>query len=61
MKVKTQLRLRNLFISLMVICITPLCERGRMLNGASSENTLAGKELICAIDLCDDMYGSHGL
>lgn len=61
MKVKTQLRLRNLFISLMVICITPLCERGRMLNGASSENTLAGKELICAIDLCDDMYGAHGL
>lgn len=61
MKVKTQLRLRNLIISLFVICITPLCERGRMLNGASSENMLAGKDLICVIDLCDDMYGAHGL
>lgn len=61
MKVKTQRRLRNLFITLMVICITPLCERGRMLNGASSENMLAGKDIICAIDLCDDMYGAHGL
>lgn len=48
-------------VTLMVICITPLCERGRMLNGAGSENMLAGKELVCAIDLCDDMYGSHGL
>ena len=48
-------------VTLMVICITPLCERGRMLNGASSENMLAGKEIVCAIDLCDDMYGSHGL
>ena len=48
-------------VTLMVICITPLCERGRMLNGASSKNMLAGKEIVCAIDLCDDMYGSHGL
>ena len=61
MKVKTQLRFRNLMVTLMVICITPLCERGRMLNGASSENALAGKEIVCAIDLCDDMYGGHGL
>ena len=45
----------------MVICMTPLCEKGRMLSGARSVNTLAGKELVCAIDLGNDMYGSHGL
>lgn len=61
MKEKTQRRLRNVFISLTVICLTPLCEKGRMLNGAGSADSLAGKEIICAIDLCDDMYGGHGL
>lgn len=45
----------------MVICMTPLCEKGRMLSGARSVNTLAGKELVCAIDLGNDMYGNHGL
>ena len=41
--------------------MTPLCEKGRMLSGAHSVNTLAGKDLICAIDLGNDMYGNHGL
>lgn len=45
----------------MVICLTPLCEKGRMLSGARSVNTLAGKELVCAIDLGNDMYGNKGL
>ena len=45
----------------MIICMTPLCEKGRMLSGAHSVNSLAGKELVCAIDLGNDMYGSHGL
>ena len=54
-------RLRNLIISLTIICMTPLCEKGRMLSGAHSVNTLAGKELVCAIDLGNDMYGNHGL
>lgn len=45
----------------MVICMTPLCEKGRILSGARSVNTLAGKELVCAIDLGNDMYGNHGL
>ena len=61
MKIKTERRLKIALITLIVICITPLCERGRMLNGASSENTLAGADVVCAIDLCDDMYGGHGL
>lgn len=48
-------------VSLAVICITPLCEKGRMLNGHSMTRAFAGEELICAIDLGDDMYGAHGL
>lgn len=45
----------------MIICITPLCEKGRMLSGAGTSRAFAGEELICAIDLGDDMYGAHGL
>lgn len=54
-------RLRNIVFSLTIICMMPLCEKGRMLNGAHSVNSLAGKELVCAIDLGNDMYGNHGL
>lgn len=54
-------RLRNVVISLTIICMTPLCEKGRMLSGAHSVNTLAGKELVCAIDLGNEMYSRHGL
>ena len=54
-------RLRNVVISLTIICMTPLCEKGRMLSGAHSVNTFAGTELVCAIDLGNDMYGRHGL
>jgi membrane-bound lytic murein transglycosylase MltF len=32
-----------------------------MLSGAHSVNTLAGKELVCAIDLGNEMYSRHGL
>lgn len=45
----------------MVICITPLCENGRKLNGAHSTDAFAGKDITCVIDLGDDMYGGHGL
>ena len=55
-------RTRCLFITLAVICITPLCERGRLLSGAGShEDFYSGKDLVCAIDLGDDMLGAHGL
>lgn len=46
---------------MIMICMTPLLERGRTISGASSTDTFAGTEIVCAIDLCDDMYGSHGL
>ena len=58
---KTKRRFRNVVITLTVICITPLCEKGRMLSGAHSINHFAGKDLVCAIDLGNDMYGAHGL
>jgi membrane-bound lytic murein transglycosylase F len=58
---KRKRRIRNVIICMTVICLTPLLERGRTLSGASSTDVFAGKEIVCAIDLCDDMYGSHGL
>ena len=49
-------------VSITVICLTPLCEQGRLLHGASGEEDFfAGREITCAIDLGDDMLGSHGL
>lgn len=58
---KVQRRLRNVIICLTIICLTPLCEKGRILSGAHSVNAYAGEELVCAIDLGNEMYGSHGL
>jgi membrane-bound lytic murein transglycosylase MltF len=55
-------RARNLFITMLIICITPIFESIRPLSGADSKNNwFAGKELVCAIDLGDDMRGAHGL
>ena len=55
-------RTRNLLITLLIICLTPLCESGRPLSGADSKSDwFTGKELVCAIDLGDDMRGAHGL
>lgn len=58
---KRKRRFRNVVIVLAIICITPLCEKGRMLSGARTSNQFAGKELTCVIDLGKDMAGSHGL
>ena len=58
---KRKRRLSYVLFTFMIICITPLCEKGRILSGASNTNTFTGEELTCVIDLGDDMYGSHGL
>ena len=58
---KRKRRVRNVIISMLMICATPLLERGRPLSGASTEDFFSGKEIVCAIDLCDDMYSTHGL
>lgn len=59
--VKTERRLRNVLITLAIICLTPLCEKGRMLSGAHSANAFAGQDVTCVIDLGDEMYAGHGL
>ncbi len=45
----------------MIICLMPAIEGGKTISGAKSEDMFAGREIVCAIDLCDDMYGNHGL
>ncbi len=58
---KVQRRLRNVIICFTIICLTPLLESGRTISGAHTANVLAGAELVCAIDLGNEMYSSHGL
>lgn len=58
---KRRRRLNYVLFSFLVICMTPLCEKGRILSGASNSYTFEGEELVCAIDLGDDMYGAQGL
>ena len=58
---KRKRRINYLLFSIMVICITPLCEKGRILSGAATTNSFSGEEIVCAIDLGDDMYGAQGL
>lgn len=58
---KVQRRLRNVLICLTIICLTPILEKGRTLSGAHTANAFAGAELVCAIDLGNEMYSSHGL
>ena len=53
--------LRYISVSLLIFSITPLCDRDTVLIGARSVNAYTGEDLVCAIDLGDDMYGSHGL
>ncbi len=60
----TEKRKRRVFkfiFSLLMICMMPVIEGGKPVSGASSTDMFAGKDIVCAIDLCDDMYGSHGL
>lgn len=58
---KRKRRLKYTIFSFVIICMTPILERGRVINGASSANTFAGEELTCVIDLGNDMYDRHGL
>lgn len=58
---KRKRRVRNCIIALFIICLMPVLENSRPLSGASTTDVFAGKEITCAIDLCDDMYGDKGL
>ena len=55
-------RIKCFTVSLLVICLTPLCEKGRLLKGAiDDDENFTGRQIVCAIDLGDDMRGAHGL
>lgn len=54
-------KLRIVLVAFIIICLTPLCEKGRQLSGAHSANAFAGKDITCVIDLGNDMYARHGL
>lgn len=58
---KRKRRFRNLVIVFTIICATPLCEKGRILSGATSNEVFAGKEISCVIDLGNGFYSSEGL
>ena len=61
MKLKINKWLRYLCVPISLMLIIPICERNRIVSGAADRNVFEGQELICAIDLGDDMTGSHGL
>ena len=52
---------RYVCVSIFLLLIIPLCERDRTISGAVDRNIFEGQELVCAIDLGDDMLGSRGL
>ncbi len=58
---KRKRRAIKFIFSFVIICLMPAIQGGKKLSGARSEDMFTGKEIVCAIDLCDDMYGSHGL
>ena len=61
MKLMINKWLRYLCVPISLMLIIPICERNRIVSGAADRNVFEGQELICAIDLGDDMTGSHGL
>lgn len=52
---------RYVCVSIILLLIIPLCERDRTISGAVDRNIFEGQELVCAIDLGDDMLSSKGL
>ncbi len=46
---------------MLIICLMPAIEGGKTIKGARSADIFTGKDIVCAIDLCDGMYGNHGL
>lgn len=58
---KRKNRIRHIVSAILIFLVVPLCERGKDMSGANAVNAFAGEELICAIELGDDMYSSYGL
>ena len=60
-KESTKAILRYVLVSLVIFSISPIIHTDTAHSGARMINAYAGEELVCAIDLGDDMYSSHGL
>ena len=58
---KRKSRIRHIAAAILIMLVVPLCERVKDMSGASTVNAFAGEELVCAIDLGNEMYSSHGL
>lgn len=58
---KGKRRFGKALIAVAIVFATPMFEGGKPMSGAHTEDAFAGKELVCILDLCDDMYSSHGL
>ncbi|MGM9786224.1 MAG: transglycosylase SLT domain-containing protein [Candidatus Cryptobacteroides sp.] len=59
LKEKTKRKLRIVLASMLVICIGPICERVENVSGASNLDAFAGKDIVCAIELGDELYGAE--
>ena len=58
---KVKRRFGKTLIAVAIVFATPMFEGGKPMSGAHNEDAFAGKEIVCVIDLCDDMYSQHGL
>lgn len=59
LKEKTKRKIRNVLASMLVICIGPICERVEKVSGASNLDAFAGRDIVCAIELGDELYGAE--
>ena len=58
---KLKRRFGKTLIAVAIVFATPMFEGGKPMSGAHTEDMFAGKEIVCVLDLCDDMYSTHGL
>lgn len=58
---KLKRRFGKTLIAVIIVFATPMFEGGKPMSGARTEDAFAGKEVMIVLDLCDDMYSTHGL
>lgn len=57
LKEKTKRKIRICATSILVICIAPIFQSVENISGASTLDEFSGKDIVCAIDLNDDIHG----
>lgn len=53
--------MKNITITLVILCLTSLFEAGSPLNGARPVNAFTGESLVCVLDFENEMYNSGSL